>query len=352
MYWTGKRNVAWLGPGLAGWLLFAAPVRADLEPPVGGRPEHFSGAVGVFRINAEAAPTEVAVEAPIILTVTVTGSVAPDYPRFPPPERLNIDRLGDLQDDFQVDDLAEGNGHPDPHTWTYLYRLRPRNTQVRRIPRLHFVFYNPLTGTWPTSYTAESISLKVNPRPTIAPPEDLRDPAALAADRYPLVTGEAVLWKSGPRRLASVWLLVLMFAAPPVLCLVWYQLWRSWYPDAARLAGRRRSRAARFALRQLRAIPRGLTMQERAAKVAVVLGRYLHQRLDLPSAEPTPAEVAALLSQASAGPAISARFSRFLAICDAARFGLDEGSITADLLTEAAHLIRELEVEPCLCATS
>jgi hypothetical protein len=142
-----------------------------------------------------------------------------------------------------------------------------------------------------------------------------------------------------------------LLAGPPLLCLSWYLGWRSWYPDMARLVGRRRSRACRLALKSLRGLTRKLAPKETAVRVTAIVSKYLQERLDLAAAEPTPADVSALLQSGGVASSLALQFAGLLRICDAVRFAPQPPS-SEKLAVEAARLIRELEAEPCLAATS
>jgi hypothetical protein len=113
-------------------------------------------------------------------------------------------------------------------------------------------------------------------------------------------------------------------------------------PDAARQARRRRSRAARRALRELRPIRK----QPDAYRVAAIMGDYLHQRLDLPAREATPAEVANHLSQLGAPVDLIEQAENLFRTCDAARFAPAESLDKGKLSSEAGRLILALEAEP------
>src|SRR5262245_23101711 len=55
------------------------PAQPAVDPPVAGRPAQFSNIVGSYAISASAAPTEVPVEEPTTLRVTITGSGPAKY---------------------------------------------------------------------------------------------------------------------------------------------------------------------------------------------------------------------------------------------------------------------------------
>jgi hypothetical protein len=319
---------------------------ADTEPPVTGRPEHFSGAVGSFNMEARAQPTEVFAEEPLTLTVRITGTAKATEDRWRPKLRES----GRLKDDFQVEALPKLDKKPDAGTWEFAYRLRPRSTRVKKVPRLEFVYYQPEVG-YQRSYS-QAIPITVKPRPAVTRIKDFSDAGGRIDRKYPLVTGEAVLAHEEAPDLPGPWFLAFLFAAPPFLCWAWYDAWRRLYPDAARVAGRRRSRAARRALKSLRGIGKGRPGDEAGARAAGVAAEYLRQRLDLASAEPTPGEALACLEQSGISTRLAGEFAAFFRGCDAARFAPEPFSARPDLAAEASRLVRALEAELCLSRPS
>jgi tetratricopeptide (TPR) repeat protein len=152
-----------------------------------------------------------------------------------------------------------------------------------------------------------------------------------------LATGPAVLERQmpwTPPRLGTIGTLLL---APPLGCIAWYLIWRRLYPDAARLASQRRSRAARRALQALRSARR-LDAESRAARIAAIVTGYLQQRLDLTIAEPTPGEIALLFGQHDFSPALTEQAIRFFERCDCVRFQpVENGTgVSLDELQESA----------------
>jgi hypothetical protein len=340
-------------------LLLPTQARADFELPTTDQPDNFSGVVGAYEIEARAKPTEVMAEDPLILTLRLTVSDPAYHPeklKLPKqywPKRLNLRALDKVQQDFHIDDLPEMDRRVNADTWEFSYRLRPRRTSVKQVPRIKFVYCKTTTGE-PRSYETDltsSIALKVKPRPAVNRVKDFVETSARIAENYPLATGEAVLKQEADDTLPALPFVLLLLAVPPLGCVAWYQAWKRLYPDAARQVVRRRSRAARMALKALRALARDPNPADLGAPVAAVLADYLHQRLDLPAAEPTPAETTAHLAKAGVPPAFVARFAALFQECDAARFSPITYADTQDLAGEAAQLIRDLEAEPCLSPT-
>jgi hypothetical protein len=75
---------------------------------------------------------------------------------------------------------------------------------------------------------------------------------------------------------------------------------------------------------------------------------YLRQRLDLVSAEPTPAETLAHLRRFHVSARAAARVAAFFHACDAVRFSPEPLVEGRQLLTEGEAVILTLEAEPCL----
>jgi hypothetical protein len=324
-------------------------VRADApaseqpdDIPVVGRPVDlpFSEASGWFEVQVRAEPTELQAETPLTFTLTVRAV----RPVRRPPERLDLRQLPSFADQFYIEDPGEEAARPDDRTWEFVYGLKPRRTDVREIPSLPFVYFNPYLLTASKGYQV----LYTDPIPLhVLPHETVQVPVQGPESAFALVTGLAVLerqTKWTPPRLGTIAMLVL---APPLGCIAWYLLWRRLYPDAARLANQRRSRAARRALNALHAARR-LDATSHAEKTAAIVAGYLQQRLDLAIAEPTPREVALLFAQHGFSSALTERAAGFFETCDRARFqpvGAEKGVSPSELHDAAVQLILAVEGE-------
>src|SRR5205823_410044 len=159
---------------------------------------------------------------------------------------------------------------------------------IDEIPRLPFVFYNPDVRPADKGFQViwtDAVPLTVTPAEPPVPPDDL-PPTIIALTTGPVILADRSVWTGpGPPLLAGV------VGAPPLLCVVWYVAWRRANPDAARRASQRRSRAARRALAALKTAER-LQGKARAEATSKAVVAYLHERFDLPIAEPTPDEAA------------------------------------------------------------
>jgi hypothetical protein len=309
------------------------------EIPLVGRPDFpFSEASGHFRVQARAEPNTVAVEKTLTFTLTVRAAGPVDAP----PRRLDLRELPAIAEAFYIEDPVEGGAQQlDPQTWEFVYRLKPRSLSVREVPGVPFAYYNPdipfPARRFQVAYT-DPIPLTVQPVETVPVPIDA------PAVAFELATAPAVLARETPWQLPGVPVLLVVILAPPLGCAAWYLTWKRLYPNAARLARQRRSRAASQALHALRrARPSRLTPEQRAALAARVVADYLHQRFDLAAAEPTPDEAADHLKGVGCSSGLIERAAGFFRACDAARFWPEAAAATTDLPAEAMRLILAVE---------
>jgi hypothetical protein len=283
--------------------------------PVVGRPTElpFSEASGSFTVTARAEPTTVRVEQPVTLTLLVEA----DGPVYHAPQRIDLRQIPDFNDRFYLDNPeAEATPPADARRWKFVYRLKPRRTDVTEIPGVPFVFYNP--GIRPASkafqvkYT-DAIALQVESAAVIEP---VRPVAELFLQTS---GGPALLARQAPWSPPGLPLVGFLLLVPPLGCAAWYVVWRRLYPDAGHLKERRRSRAARQALGRLEKAERA-AVEQRPALVTAAIADYLRERTDLTVAEPTPAEAETCLRRAGCSAVNVQQAVTLLHTCDAARF--------------------------------
>jgi hypothetical protein len=303
------------------WIvLLAAVAGADaVSPPLVGQPDGFSGAIGSgFHIQMQAEPLQLQAEDPLILTVTITGPGSLRDLRRP-----NLLRLPRFAEQFHIDNLPERDRMTEK-THTFVYRLRPRTDVVKEIPPLPFVYFNPKIVPPEKGYQktfADAIPLTVRPRALVkARQVEGAVPMRGTPDSvYQLVEGRTVLRQDPIFALPGIISLAGLFLGPPLVAGLWYLVWRRRYPSAAHLARKRRSRAAQQALKTLHRLEKRDTRTQ-AQEAEAILAGYLRQRLELQTAEPTPAEVAQHLQQVGAPLPFTQEMASFFADCNAARY--------------------------------
>ena len=109
------------------------------EPPLTGRPEGYSGAVGTFRISTQARPRDVCVGQPIRFTIQVlsTGPVS----RRPSP--VNLEAVLKFAKLFVIARLKDGVESYKAGIWEWQYDLFPRSTEATEIPAVRFDYFRP-----------------------------------------------------------------------------------------------------------------------------------------------------------------------------------------------------------------
>jgi hypothetical protein len=325
-------------------LILAFPVLAQPdpeadpdEPKAAGQPVNFSRIVGPYELSVSAAPTELSMEDPLVLTVRLTGSGPPAW--MPDRARLRL-FPHELEKNFFVKPLPAKDRYLEKEkTWEFSWELRPRHLGVRRIPALELVYYDNKFHKYQTVW-GPVIPLTVKPRAQARPPDELAPPFQASPDVLELATGPRVLRRQGPGW-PGLPALIALVLSPPALCGLWYAVWRRRHPGEGTLVRRRQSQAAELALQAL-----SKQDGDNAGCVAGLLAAYLRQRLDLAYAEPTPREAARHLRRLGASPTLARQTADILGACDAARFAPGPAPLSKTLAVQATQLILALEAEP------
>jgi len=301
-------------------------------PPKLGQPADFSEVVGAFQISADAKPTTVAVEEPLTLTVTITGSAEP--PHMPTRDKLRI-FPDDVQRDFFVEPVAENENNG---SWKFEYRLRPKRMQVRIVPSLKLVYYSPRQRRYQAAYS-DAIPLTV-----IARRDAEVSVPGLRVVQAPASFYELSRQDTSESAFAMAFLqqtphnLLRLAAAPPLLCLVGTWWWR------------RRQRRIDDRARENRKLMEQTTaklahVSQDATDVTRLVTEYLRSRMEFPAQEPTPKEVERWLKRCGITKPTRERWRQLLIGFDASRFAPQAQTKQAG--AEAVELVRILENETC-----
>jgi hypothetical protein len=321
---------------LLGFLLTThhSPLTAQEVPVVGQPTEHFYNAQGSgVKITWSLDRTTVPEDEEIVATLVIRGATNPHQIIRP-----DLKKLPAYESRFIITDNRDPTPDPDAKEVRFTYRLRPRNRSVDRFPTLVFVYHNPAAAVgkqFPTTTAKVDEKITVTePRPKPRPPAvPLAEPDHLFA----VATGPEVLAK---RPFApDTWTWVAATLIGPLAAAGWYVAWRRVYPDAARLARMRRTRAARRAIEAIRRS--GRAVDPPGAIGLAVLG-YLRARFPLPPGAVTPPEVGAALAELGLPAAECDAVADFFRSCDAARFA-PPGDSGVSLAADAEALVVRLE---------
>lgn len=211
-------------------------------PPEGGRPDIWNGAVGSFRLEAAAKPTEVAVGDPITVTLRITdtsgtagldGLQAPDLraqPAFATGFRLPTDAAA---------------GVIDGRSKVFTLSLRATSDAVLELPPIAFASFDPVKGAYETVQSA-AIPLVVRPstvaRPALDPittqsqaPGDIASQSTSASTQLTRIDGGMLANASTPTTVStpiSALLFVLAFLIAPIAFGIAWLVARSTIRDA------------------------------------------------------------------------------------------------------------------------
>src|SRR5262245_11759030 len=110
------------------------------QPPFFEPKEHYYKARGVgVAVGWSVDRTEVPEDESIVATLTVRNV---DNPREV--VRPDLRQLAEFKDRFQIDDVSKPSVvTANPKEVAFVYRLRPRNREVDRLPSLEFAYLNP-----------------------------------------------------------------------------------------------------------------------------------------------------------------------------------------------------------------
>jgi hypothetical protein len=304
-------------------------------PPAGDK------AVGVFDVRTAASPLAVEVGEPFLLTLEILGR----GPTRRAPTRPRLQNVRTLAANFDIDDLPDPAVTAQPNRWTFRYRLRPKGPESRRVPSIAFEYQHP-NGQEQTAYS-EPILLELKPR---SEPVEVKG-GALPGE-YPeairrLASGPEVLRRDADPGSPAGWVWVLLAAAPPVGCWLWYAAWLRSHPDAGRRARLHRSLSGGRAIRALRKLRRDGDGSDHAAEVVAVVTGYLADQLHFTAKSLTPREASLRLVQADVPAETVAKVAEFFRTGDALRYAPEADHGGQLLAEEAERIIVALEAETC-----
>jgi hypothetical protein len=320
-------------------MLSAHGAHSQDEIPLTNRPSNFSGAAGVYRIEVRAAPTTVQVEDPLTLTVRIVSLETGPWPYPPQRERLRL-LPKELESDFFIEPVPEADRQfPAEKAWEFSWRLMPKHETVNKIPALEFIYFHT---TAPSDFKAadgaSAIALTVSPRHLLR----FRAPASARTKFQNTVEDPALLTRS-PSPHERLAMLAGGLITPPLVCFAGYFVWWRLFPSAAERLRRRRGRALRTALKQLRKLGSSAS----PACVRPVFAEYLRLRLELPPGEVTPSEAHQALLKRGLPTNLASDALNTLQRADAALFAPSTNGEKDDFSGELTKLMRDLEVELC-----
>jgi tetratricopeptide (TPR) repeat protein len=311
--------------------------------PVAGRPDTFTGGVGIFKITASAQPTKVRVGDPITVTVRVTG--AGTLEEIGPPK---LDGQPRWSDNFKIhDDPSPGRLDDDGKTFTF--SVRPKHAEVQELPAIRLTFFNPKTKRYEDAFT-DRIALDVSDTARLDPseivdaapktsgPRALEDLDAGLAANY---TGHDVLKPEGPIRPGRMVCAMAVLGPPTIWLATWFvtSRVRRLRLNPARVRAQMAYRRACERLAEAQRNPAG----DAPDQIADIVATYLADKLNLSPGELTPADARTHALDLGASDELAEQLSRLVEQSDEVRFaGVGRGTSNG-LGPTAQSLIDQLE---------
>lgn len=284
------------------------PVASAKQPPFFEPKEGYYKAKAFYSVQVKwDVPTTTVVEGrDLNATLVISGAVNPTEIEKPDLKKV---RAFDL---FEVIDVSDPPRTPQDKEVHFNYKLRPRNRTVTQVPWLDFRFFSlgAPPGKDPYRFTrADSVPITV----TEPPPKPVV-PMTEADHLFHITTGPDVL-RSSFTPCKWAWMAATLFG--PLVATAWYLVWRRIFPDPARMAMLRRSRAARRATDTIRKANR---TPDPPVTISVAVLSYLRTRFPLPESAVTPSEIAVALVEAKVAPEMAEQIADVFRDCDRARF--------------------------------
>jgi hypothetical protein len=302
-------------------------------------PANFNGAVGNYKMDFTAGPTNIAVGDPITLKVQITGQghleginlpemgAWRDFKTYPPTTHVEItDKLGINGSKF------------------FEQIVVPQSTDVKELPAFSFSFFDPEKTNYRT-LTQPAMPLTVRPggsapTPTVVaagrtsqanspPPQDI----------VPIKQRLGAVAQIGPPLIQQPWFLALQ--GVPLLAWVSALVWRKRVESLANNPRLRRQRQVAKLIAEGLAELRRLAAENKSDEFFAVLSRLLQEqlgeRLDVPATAITEAVIEEQLRPRRAPEAVLVSLQEIFQICNLARYAPIKTS------QELAALIPKLE---------
>jgi hypothetical protein len=284
-------------------------------------PPGFSGAIGSYRMNATAGPTNLTVGDPITVRVQISGNG--------PIESLQLPPQNDWRD-FATYPATAKTEISDPlglaGSKNFEQVVIPQNHEIKALPSLRFTYFDPQAKAYRT-LTSPSFPLAIRPAAGTAPPTGLTNAlsgaAAPAADD--IVHIRPRLENSGtttPLLAVQPWFLGIQ--GLPVA--FWLSLWM-WRRRVESLASnprlrRQREVASRIrtSLKELHAFAAAQQSADFFATLFRILQEQLGERLDLPASAITEAVIDERLRQRGLPAEAVGSLHELFQTCNAARY--------------------------------
>jgi len=317
------------------------------EIPKAQQPEGFNGAIGQFRIEAEARPLDVAVGDPITLRMTILDET-PGGARLEgirPPE---IHAQDELTRDFRVPE-ERLSGETIGRRRSFVQTIRPRRDDIEAIPPIRFAYFDTLHGQY-TVTESDPIPIRVRPAATVGMDEVVAASSNDTSHTTELtrVAGGLVANYAGDDILAVTHRFTPGLAtiggllAPPAVFASAMFVRRRREQHERSPAIRRRRRALARARERLQANATNAARNDVATTVATALTGYIADRSGHPGETMTRAEAIDVLDRHDVDVSVREQIDGVLRDCETAQYAGIVGTAADDLRAAASRALDDL----------
>lgn len=320
--------------------------------PEEGKPANFSGAVGVYSLEAEAKPAKVNVGDPVTITMKIKGRGNIQSISEPLLQILNKNdfRVYPSETDTAITDRNEGiNGEK-------IFRkvIEPQNAEVAQTPGISFSFFNPESGEYKT-ISHDPIPVEVEAGEIEAPirlyvretDTNKEQSPIITKDIFPIMTNLADFTDQGKLLYKSPGLFAIFFA--PIIAVavsIFAQRRRNKLKTDVSYARNRRAQSkARKRLIKVKKFMKDTASEECYSTLSNTITEYLADKLNTTSASITPNSAAKDLEMRNVQKETVDKLIELLDLCDYGRFARDADTkkMIINAINSAEELISSLE---------
>lgn len=325
----------------------STPVTIHVKPlPLAGKPASFTGAVGVFNINASVDKNELKANEALNYKLKITGSG-----NIKLLKDANINPPADFEKyDPKITDTVTETTQGVSGSRILTYLLIPRHEGNYTIDPVQFSYFNPATGRY-VSLSTKAFPIKVNKgtdaagNVTSLSPADQRDIKLLNKDIRYIKTSSPDLYKNGEVFFGSAGYYLLLLLGPLLFAGVFaYRRYNEEQnSDVVKVKNRR---AAKLAAKHMANAQKELQAGNTKAFYEAVskgLYGYLSDKLNIPAADLNQENIAAELKARSVNDMLVQKLIGTLDLCEMARFAPVSGVSKEQVFEGAKSTINDIE---------
>ncbi|MCR5453860.1 MAG: BatD family protein [Bacteroidales bacterium] len=313
--------------------------------PSEGKPENFGGAVGTFTISASTDKTDVKLDEPLTIKVTVSGSG--NFQLFEAP-KLNLPSAFE-QFDPKPDDKTKPTDNGMTGNFIYSTVAIARQSGEFTIPPIQFHYFDPKSKQYKTASSKEitiNVSGERDPNSVASSVISKTDIEDLGSDIRFIKQGDVKFAKGGNQFFNSFkfWMI---FAIMIVLFFVVLIVRQQQIKNNANVIALKNRRAGKTSRKRLKLAETYINQNKKDefyAEILNALWGYLSDKLAIPRAELSRDNVQEKLAEKDIDPAVTQKFIDTLDTCEFEHYAPESAAHPlSEMYTMAAEAIEQME---------